>query len=185
VINASLNRRRDNRLRKEEQRGVATALRAELAGCRQVLLTHAEKMNKDRQSDPFVMPDLAHLIRIMPEMVSKFGLLDGDTIEKVTNAYLVLEQHREELLLLYEARPLDPDRTSAREKQPAGAAGSSRRLLSFSADKAPQVIELNNRHAETIQEAIDRLERVLARHRVSDGRPKRPARPFDFRRRGH
>jgi hypothetical protein len=42
LFNAFLNRRRDDRLRREEQRGVATALRAELAGCRQALLTNAE-----------------------------------------------------------------------------------------------------------------------------------------------
>jgi hypothetical protein len=34
--NASFNRKREDRLRREEQRGVATALRAELAGCRRV-----------------------------------------------------------------------------------------------------------------------------------------------------
>jgi hypothetical protein len=33
LFNAWLNRRRDNWLRREEQRAVATALRAELAGC--------------------------------------------------------------------------------------------------------------------------------------------------------
>ena len=49
------------------------------------------------------MPDLAHSIRIMPEMVSKFGLLDEETIDQVTNAYLAVEQHSEQLLLLYGA----------------------------------------------------------------------------------
>jgi len=163
-VNAWFNRRRDDRLRREEQRGVATALRAELAGCRQALLTNAEKMNKDRRASTFLMPDLAHSIRIMPEMVSKFGLLDKETIDKVANAYLAVEQHSEQLLLLYGARLVDPERVSAGEAQPAGetrATGSSRRLMSLSADKAPQVIALNNQHAEAIQEAIDRLDVFL------------------------
>jgi hypothetical protein len=77
LFNAWLNRKRDNRLRREDQRGVATALRAELAGCRRALLTNAEQL-KDPQANSFVMPDLAHSIRIMPEMVSKFGLLDQE-----------------------------------------------------------------------------------------------------------
>jgi hypothetical protein len=163
LLNAHLNRRRDGWLRREEQRGVATALRAELAGCRQALLTNAKKM-KDRRADTFLMPDLAHTIRIMPEMVSKFGLLDGETIDKVANAYLAVEQHSEQLLLLHGARLIDPERMSAGEEQPAGergATGSSRRLISLSADKAVEVITLNNQHAETIKEAIDRLDVFL------------------------
>jgi hypothetical protein len=160
--NADLNRRRDDRLRREEQRGVATALRVELAGCRQALLTNAEKMNKDRRAGDFLMPDLAHTIRIMPEMVFKFGLLDEETIDKVTNAYLAVEQYSEQLLLLHGARLVDPERVSAGETRPAGeTATGSRRLMSLSADKAPQVIALNNQHAETIKEAIDRLDLFL------------------------
>ena len=121
-------------------------------------------MTKDRRVGTFLMPDLAHSIRIMPEMVSKFGLLDEETIDKVANAYLAVEQYSEQLLLLYEARLVDPERVSAGKAQPAGetrATGSSRRLMSLSADKAPQVIALNNQHAETIKEAIDRLDVFL------------------------
>jgi hypothetical protein len=163
LFNAWLNRRRDDRLRREEQRGVATALRAELAGCRRALLTNAEQLNKDRRPGTFLMPDLAHTIRIMPETISKFGLLDEETIDKVANAYLAVEQHSEQLLLLHGARLVDPERVSAGEVQPAGEirASGSRRLMSLSADKAPQVIALNKQHAETIQEAVDRLDVFL------------------------
>ena len=55
-------------------------LRAELAGCRRALLTNAQQL-KDPQAGTFLMPDLAHSIRIMPEMVSKFGLLDEETVK--------------------------------------------------------------------------------------------------------
>ena len=44
------------------------------------------------------MPDLAHTIRITAQMVSKFGLLDEETIDKVANAYLAVDQHSEQLL---------------------------------------------------------------------------------------
>jgi hypothetical protein len=143
--NASFNRKRDDRLRREEQRGVATALRAELAGCRRALLTNAEKL-KDPQAGTFLMPDLAHSIQIMPEMVSKFGLLDEETIDQVTNAYLAVEQHSEQLLLLYGARLVDPERVarlvdpervSAGEAQPAGEtrATAGRRLMLLSAER--------------------------------------------------
>jgi hypothetical protein len=46
LFNAWLNRRRDDRLRREEQRAVATALRAELAGCREILLANAAAWNE-------------------------------------------------------------------------------------------------------------------------------------------
>jgi hypothetical protein len=162
-VNARFNRSRDDRLRREEQRGVATALRAELVGCRQALLTNAEKMNKDGRAGFFLMPDLAHTIRIMPEMVSKFGLLDEEAIDKVSNAYFAVEQYSEQLLLLHGARLVDPERVSAGEAQPSGETlvTGSRRLMSLSADKAPQVIALNNQHAEAIKEAIDRLDLFL------------------------
>jgi hypothetical protein len=160
--NASFNRKRDDRLRRDEQRAVAVALRAELVGCRRALLTNAAQL-KDPQAGTFLMPDLAHSIRIMPEMVSKFGLLDEEIIDKVTNAYLAVEQHSEQLLLLYGARLVDPERVSAGEAQPAGEtrASAGRRLILLSADKAPQVIALNNQHAEAIREAIDRLDVFL------------------------
>jgi|SRR6516164_4375554 hypothetical protein len=162
LLNARLNRRRDDRLRREEQRGVATALRAELAGCRQALLTNAEKL-KDPRPRNFMMPDLAHSIRIWPEMVSKLGLLDEKTIDEVANAYLAVEQHGEQLLLLHRARLVDPERVFDGEAQSAREtrATVSRRLMLLPADEAIPVIALNRQHAATIQEAIDRLDVFL------------------------
>ena len=85
LFNAHLNRRRDDRLRREEQRAVATALRAELAGCRQALLSNSELLKKEGYLTPdmnFMTPDLVHAIRIMPHMIPKLGLLDQETIRK-------------------------------------------------------------------------------------------------------
>jgi hypothetical protein len=134
LFNAWLNRRRDDRLRREEQRTVATALRAELAGCRRALLTNVELLNQDRRTGIFLMPDLVQAILIMPHMIPKFGLLDEETIDKVTNAYLAVQQHSEQLLLEIGVRLVDPERVSAGEAQPAGEtrATGSRRLISFS-----------------------------------------------------
>jgi hypothetical protein len=46
------------------------------------------------------MPDLARSIQIWPHMIPKLGLFDQATIERVTTAYLAVEQHSEGLLLL-------------------------------------------------------------------------------------
>ena len=82
--NAWLNRRRDDRLRREEQRAVATALRAELAGCTKILLSDAELLNYSTSMPNFTIADLAHSIRIMPHVIPKLGLLDQETIEKAS-----------------------------------------------------------------------------------------------------
>src|SRR5262245_28800996 len=112
LVNAHLNRKRDDRLRREEQRTVATALRAELAGCRRALLTNAELLKQDRRTGTFLMPDLVQAILIMPHMIPKFGLLDEETIDKVTNAYLAVQQHSEQLLLEVGVHLVDPERVS-------------------------------------------------------------------------
>src|SRR5215471_19248105 len=44
LFNAHLNRKRDDRLRREDQRAVASALRTELAGCRRALLTNIQEL---------------------------------------------------------------------------------------------------------------------------------------------
>jgi hypothetical protein len=44
LLNSWLNRKRDDRLRREDQRAVATALRAELAGFRRVLNSNNENL---------------------------------------------------------------------------------------------------------------------------------------------
>jgi hypothetical protein len=84
LFNAWLNRRRDDRLRREEQRAVATALRAELAGCTKILLSDAELLNYSTSMPNFTIADLAHAIRIMPHVIPKLGLLDQETIEKAS-----------------------------------------------------------------------------------------------------
>src|SRR5262245_405527 len=111
LLNARLNRRRDDRLRREEQRAMATALRAELDRCRQILVSNSESLEKGTPDAivptdlggklPQIMaPELGRTIRIMPHMIPKLGLLDQETIKKVINAYLELERHGEKLLLL-------------------------------------------------------------------------------------
>jgi hypothetical protein len=85
--NASFNRRRDDRLRKEDQRAVVTALRAELKVLRLALNDHAETLKKVQPDEGFLTPDLSNLVRIMPEMISKLGLLDQETIQSVMDAY--------------------------------------------------------------------------------------------------
>jgi hypothetical protein len=46
------------------------------------------------------VPDLGQSIQIMPEAISKLGLLDGKTIGAVLTAYAMAEEYSAKLLLL-------------------------------------------------------------------------------------
>ena len=48
----------------------------------------------------FVGPDLARQVRDLPALLPKLILLDGDVIRSVVDAYAVIEQHADHLLLL-------------------------------------------------------------------------------------
>lgn len=78
LFNAHLNRRRDEWLRKEERRGIATALHAELASIVETLEVNAAELRNPK--DNFIVRDAAHSIRVMPEMLSKVGVFDTKTI---------------------------------------------------------------------------------------------------------
>jgi hypothetical protein len=95
LFNAWLNRRRDDRLRQEDRCAVATALKAELEGIRRILCENTEDLKKERPGMHIVVQDLAHLVRIMPNIIDKLGLLDTETIQSVVNAHIVLEQYYE------------------------------------------------------------------------------------------
>jgi hypothetical protein len=94
LFNAYLNRRRDDRLRQEDQRAVAIALRSELEGLRRILSDNAEdvKQKEPKPDEELLVADPASSIRIMPEMVSKLGLLDGAIISAVVEAYSLVDE---------------------------------------------------------------------------------------------
>jgi hypothetical protein len=97
LFNAHLNRRRDDRLRGEDRRTLAAALRAELAGIAQTLENNAAQLKKG--SGDFIVPDVAHSVRVLPKMLPKIGLLDPETISKVIDAHIVIEQYCEQLTM--------------------------------------------------------------------------------------
>jgi hypothetical protein len=174
LFNAHLNRKRDDRLRREEQRAVATALRAELAGFRRALLTNIRELEKTGSTPGArVMPELVQSIRIMPHMIPKLGLLDEETIDKVANAYLAIDEHGD-MMLLFGGRIVDPERESPAAGKPQAVEETrrtgSRRLVSVSADYVPQAIAINKSVAEAIREAIDRLDMLASRRGAGRGR---------------
>jgi hypothetical protein len=165
LFNARQNRKRDDRLRAEERRSVATALRAELAGFKDNLVENSEKLLR-AQDDPgaFLVPDLARSIRVWPHMIPKLGLFDQATIQRVTDAYLVVELHGERLLLLG-GRLVDPGRAPPggwqRQLESRATTDYNKPLISLPKDKAPDFVEINNLVLAAIQKAITQLDASL------------------------
>jgi hypothetical protein len=155
LLNAHLNRRRDDRLRQEDRRALATALKAELAGLERILLSNAEDLRKKQplESDvSLLIQDLAQSVRIMPEIIEKLGLLDPETIQSVIAAHMVVEQYCERLLMV--GGRLVENLTH-------------RRLVEVPADKAKHVIAGNTSIADAIQKATAKLDAEIATAGVS------------------
>jgi hypothetical protein len=87
--NACLNRKRDNRLRREDQRAMAVALKTELAGWNQQLgdLVERERTPKRPFSPSIKLGFPLPTTRLLPDMVPKLGLLRSATIDQVIGAY--------------------------------------------------------------------------------------------------
>ena len=98
LFNAHLNRKRDDRLRIKETRALAGALKAELVGKSRSLKDNTQRV-QERKSHNVLVPDIAQSIHIMPKVVDKLGLLDEETIISVIEAYGVIEQYCERLII--------------------------------------------------------------------------------------
>jgi hypothetical protein len=151
LLNAYLNRRRDDRLRQEDRRALVTALKAELAGLRRILLSNADDLQKKSfESDDWILtPDVAHFVRIMPEMIDKLGLLDPEIIQSVIDAHIVVEQYCERLLIL--GGRLEENLTSR----------THRHMVRLPADKAKHLIAAHLGVSDALQEAITKLDAKL------------------------
>jgi hypothetical protein len=99
LFNARLNRKRDDRLREEDRVALASTLYAELQGIHRALVENAEHLQKKPPPDQdVVVPEPS--IKLLPETLSKIGLLRSETIRKVMDAYVLTEQYLAQLILL-------------------------------------------------------------------------------------
>jgi hypothetical protein len=145
LFNAHLNRKRDDNLRDVDRIGAASALHAELSGVHRTLLENAKAlMDKPPVSGQgFMVPDLNHSVQVFSHMLPKIGLLRADTIRKVMDAYVLIEQYGEGLILL--GGTIQPNMPE------------HRCLIFMDAGEAKSVVAINKVRAELIKEAIDAL----------------------------
>jgi hypothetical protein len=89
----------------------------------------------------FMVPEPS--IKLLPEMMSKIGLLRADTIRTVMDAYVLTEQYLEQLILVG---------GSLQASMP-----ENRQLVYMDAHHAPFVIEFNETRAGVVKEAMNAL----------------------------
>jgi hypothetical protein len=98
LFNAHLNRMRDDRLRREDTRALAAALRADLGGVKRTLLENSKSLKTPRGD--YYVPDLSHSLRVLPHVLPKLGLLKVETIGLIIDAYILIDQYCEKLLMM-------------------------------------------------------------------------------------
>jgi len=147
LFNAHLNRKRDDRLREVDARGVAVALQAELGGIREVLTLNAEGLEKAKSD--FTVPDVTQLVRIFPQVLPKITLLNAEIISAVADAYVMIEQHIQTCILI----GCTVDNTSI----------PNRRMLLVRNAISPNVAKINRHTVELIEKAIAKLDSYLRR----------------------
>jgi hypothetical protein len=120
LFNAHLNRRRDNRLRREDRKALIAALLAELGDFRDHLQQNVDDMKEfaavaGEEGKQFYIRMMPR-VRLLPDVIPKLGLLDAATVRKVIAAYnvaegydQVLRSNRQES----EPRMLDPSSVDA------------------------------------------------------------------------
>jgi hypothetical protein len=146
LFNARLNRKRDDRLRAQETRALAAALKAELVAKSRSASDNATRLrerNEPIETD-FAVPDIAQSIKVLPKVSDRLGLLDVETIAAVIDAYAVIERFGD-LVMLEGGRAL--------EGLPA-----NRRMILVSGDRARRVQGGYLGVSDVIQRAITRLE---------------------------
>jgi hypothetical protein len=144
LFNAHLNRKRDDRLRSDDARSVASALFAELGSIREALLHNVK--NLEDTTSGYAGPDIAHMVHIFPEVVSKLGVLDGTTIRNVVEAYAVIEQHMQMCMMLGAVH---------HDKIPG------RRMVVIPAASVSKISDVNRHTAKDLDKAIGRLAKYV------------------------
>lgn len=149
LFNAFLNRRRDDRLREVEKRAVAAALRAELGTIHRALVENATMLRERAPStdDGVLVPNLSDLIKIMPELLSRIGLLGYDTVREVMRSYFVVYSFFDRIVMLG-ARP-----------QPNLPKPNSYAMAD--SDKAGRILTLCAKTADILAASITALDRIL------------------------
>lgn len=140
-INAYFKRKRDERLREDEMRAIASALSAELGAVQQTLRNLSEKWRNQKEA-ALIRTNLSPLINVFPQLGAKLALFPKDVMATIVKAYALIGDY-ESMLFLHEVTP-EPGLSSAKGTL-------------VSPEKARIAAKVNDSMARRIQQAIDAL----------------------------
>jgi hypothetical protein len=145
LFNAHLNRERDDRLLEADRKAMVAALRAELMSIHRALEENAERLitHPPDHDGGFLTPDVMHQVQVLPHVLPKIGLLDVETIRKVTDAYTLMGQYLEGLVMLG---------GRVQTNMPEG-----RRVVYMEGTQAEIVSTYNHNRATMVLDAVDAL----------------------------
>jgi hypothetical protein len=148
LYNARLNRKRDDRLRRNDTLSTITVLRAELNLIKFILTSGADNVEQGDVADDIYVPNVSDLVRMFPKFIDKIGLLDEDVVRAVTAAVLLVDMHAIYLSGL----------DGSRVEQQLG-----RMVIVIPAAQAEKVTTSNRVKAREIQDAIEKLDQARQR----------------------
>lgn len=94
LVNAELNRLRDDRLRKEEKAALAAAVKSELVFIESSLRQNAEacrNLAKGEANGSIRVPNVAHMVKMYPHVLGQLYLLGREVVVVVNATYMLIE----------------------------------------------------------------------------------------------
>jgi hypothetical protein len=147
LYNARQKRFRDDRLRMQEARALAVALKSELKHIAKGLREH---INDLRDPSPrergYMIADLRRSVRILPQSVHKLGLLDTDTLEALFGAYSLIDELRSRVIAI-----IGP--TLVKEMEEKGE------IAALPSSSMPQIVSASDRVIKIIDVALSYLDK--------------------------
>lgn len=146
LFNAHLNRRRDDRLRKEEARSIRGALIGELTVLRDAFNKGAVDLESKglEKGGTFLVPDYSPSVSVMPSLLPKFGLLSASAVQQVIAVYMIVDEFGPTLLLLGARNHPNKDAKRGHFELPAANAGVVSKLARSAVEKIDSAIATLN-----------------------------------------
>lgn len=146
LINAQLNRRRDQAKLNDDALAIAAALKADLTGVANTIRENASQLKNSDSS--MLIRNPSHSLRVLPHALDKIGLLDIEAITAVIGAYTLIDQYIETVLILGGIVK--------------SGVQSNRFLVELPGSRNKDLAAITETTVEGIKMAIDSLEATLA-----------------------
>ncbi|MGM4909098.1 hypothetical protein [Rhizobium sp. 768_B6_N1_8] len=144
MVNAKLNRARDDYLLRQRAKAVAAAFAAEISILRDSLANN-NKTLQSSGSGSIIVADPSMIMKIFPKLIGEIHLLDAASVKKVSELHAVLDQYVDSLIML--------------GSKPSPFAQKGRIIVEFPAAKASHLKLLNESIIRFCDQADEELKK--------------------------